>query len=282
PTPAAPTPAAPTPAAPPEPSAATDAIGPIGADTSRLATGGFPGPGDIVLIGATPSATPGPPEPPPRRPVDRVLLQGDSVAIFSALPLGEALGAAGVELDDRTFPGQAITNPDVLGAVEQSGADLSVWYVSMWDVGDPDEVRAHLERFVAVSLDAGADVVFVDRPPVDEALETAERQVPRRIVAELAAADPDRVHFLDATPVWGTEFRLDADADGLPERMVDGVHVCPQGAARWTAWFLDELSARYPDVTPPDPTTWLDGQWLDDPHWAANPGQCDSRSPTGL
>lgn len=266
---------------PPEPSAATGAPEPVGADGSELPAGGFPGPGDIVLAGADPVAA-ADTSAPPARPVRRVLLQGDSVAIFSALPLGEALSATGVELDDRTFPGQTISNPDVLEAVEQSGADLSIWYVSMWDVGDPDELRAHHERFVSASLDAGSDVVFVDRPPVDQSLETAERQAARRIAAEVAAAHPDDVHFLDPTPVWGTELRIDADGDGLPERMVDGVHVCPQGAARWTAWFLEELSVHYPDVTPPDPTAWLDGRWLDDPHWAANPGQCDRRSPTGL
>ncbi len=271
-------PATTVPPPPLEPSAPIDGDESIGADGSGDLR--FPGPGDIVFVDppVDPAvdllgAVAGPVS--SDRPVRRILFQGDSVAIFSALPLGEALAATGVELDDRTFPGQSIANPDVLTAIEFADADLSVWYVSLWDVGDADEIRAHHERFVEISLAAGADVVFVDRPPVDPELETDERQWPRRLAAELALADPTRVHFLDASPVWGTEMVIDADGDGIPERMLDGVHVCPQGSARWTAWFLDELSTRYPSIVPPDPAVWLDGDWLDDPHWAANVGQCD-------
>lgn len=272
-------PAPPRPAPLVEPSAPIGPEVPTGADGTGSAVP-FPGPGDIVFVEPPVdpdddlvAAAAGPM--PSEREIRRILLQGDSIAIFSAMPLGEALAAAGVDFDDRTFPGQTISNPAVLDAVEHSGADLSVWYVSMWDTGDPDEVRAHHERFVAASIAAGADVVFVDRPPVDPELETDERQHPRRLAAELARADPARVHLLDASPVWGGRMVIDADGDGIPERMLDGVHVCPQGSARWTAWFLDELARRYPSLEPPDPSTWLDGSWLDDPHWAANVGQCD-------
>jgi peptidoglycan/LPS O-acetylase OafA/YrhL len=227
----------------------------------------FPG---VALLPNTPAAR----EVASTRPVERVLIQGDSVALFSALPVVEAFANAGIEVENRTFAGQSLANPVVLDVVAQSGADLSIWHLSLWDTGDPADVRRHHERFVEASLAIGADVVFVDRPPVRDDLETAERQLPRQIAAELAEADP-RVHLLDPSTLWGGRVVLDSDGDGLPERFRDEVHVCPQGSARWTAWLLEKLSFRYEAVTPGDPAGWIDAAWLDSPHWAANPGQCD-------
>ena len=209
------------------------------------------------------------------RPVDRVVIQGDSVALFSAMPTVEAFAAAGIAVENRTFPGQSLANPIVVEVIEQSGADLSIWQLSLWDTADPDEVRRDHERFVEASFTIGADVVFVDRPPIREDLETEERQLTRRIAAELAAAHPARVHLLDPSVLWGDAVVLDRDGDGLPERFRDQVHVCPQGSARWTAWLLESLALRYSDVSPGPIEAWIDGDWLDDPNWASNPGECD-------
>jgi hypothetical protein len=212
---------------------------------------------------------------PSTRAVERVLIQGDSVALFASLPMVEAFAMIGIEVENRTFPGQSLANPEVTDVVARSGADLSIWQLSLWDTGDIDEVRRNHERFVEASIAIGADVVFVDRPPVRDDLETEARQGPRLVAAELAAAHPGRVHLLDPAVLWGDRVVLDRDGDGLPERFRDEVHVCPQGSARWTAWLLGALAARYAAVTPGDPAGWIDGTWLDSPHWAANPGQCD-------
>ena len=209
------------------------------------------------------------------RPVDRVVIQGDSVALFSAMPMVEAFAAAGIAVENRTFAGQSLANPIVVEVVGQSGADLSIWQLSLWDTADPDEVRRDHERFVEASFAIGADVVFVDRPPIREDLETEERQLTRRIAAELVAAHPARVHLLDPSVLWGDTVVLDRDGDGLPERFRDQVHVCPQGSARWTAWLLESLALRYSEVSPGPIEAWIDGDWLDDPNWASNPGECD-------
>jgi peptidoglycan/LPS O-acetylase OafA/YrhL len=211
---------------------------------------------------------------PSMRPVERVLIQGDSVALFASLPVVEAFAVAGIEVENRTFPGQSLANAQTLEVVALSGADLSIWQLSLWDTGEIDEMRRYHERFVEASLAVGADVVFVDRPPVREDLETDERQVTRMLAAELAASNPGRVHLLDPAEIWGDQVEFDRDGDGLPERFRDEVHVCPQGSARWTIWLLEMLASRYAQVSPGDPADWLDGAWLDSPHWAANRGQC--------
>jgi hypothetical protein len=108
-----------------------------------------------------------------------------------------------------------------------------------------------------------------------ESLETQERSRLKRIVRELAAAAPDRVTVLDPEPVWGRSVERDRDGDGVPERWADEIHVCPQGAARWTAWLLAELALRYRGVQPADAASWVNGAWLDDPRWQDSPGQCD-------
>jgi peptidoglycan/LPS O-acetylase OafA/YrhL len=211
---------------------------------------------------------------PPRRTVERVLLQGDSVALFAALPAAEAFAAAGVDVVNRTFAGLSLAKPAVADAIATSDADVSVWMLSLWDVGDEETQRQRYREFVDRSFDEGMDVVFVDRPPVLDELETEERLRLRAIVDELAADDP-RITVLDPVTVWGDTVELDRDGDGVPERWRDLVHVCPQGSARWTAWLLDELAARFDGIAPADPSTWINGDWVRHPLWADNPGQCD-------
>jgi peptidoglycan/LPS O-acetylase OafA/YrhL len=241
----------------------------VGEPERRRGLDPFPGVALIPNVASAPRPTAS------TRPVERVLIQGDSVALFASLPMVEAFALAGIEVENRTFPGQSLANPEVLDVVARSGADLSIWQLSLWDTGDIDEVRRHHEQFVEASIAIGADVVFVDRPPVRDDLETEARQGPRLVAGEMAAAHPGRVHLLDPAVLWGDRVVLDRDGDGLPERFRDEVHVCPQGSARWTAWLLATLASLYAAVTPGDPAGWIDGTWLDSPHWAANPGQCD-------
>jgi peptidoglycan/LPS O-acetylase OafA/YrhL len=210
-----------------------------------------------------------------RSTIRTVLIQGDSVAFFSSLPVVEAFAAAGLEAINLTEYGQSLANPSVLEAVATSGAQVSVWQISLWDVGDDAVQRSRYEAFVNASVAAGMDVIFIDQPPVLESLETDERRRIRRIVRDLAAATPERVAVLDPEPVWGRTVDRDRDGDGVPERWADEIHVCPQGAARWTAWLLSELAARYRGIEPATPSEWINGAWLDDPRWKDSLGQCD-------
>jgi peptidoglycan/LPS O-acetylase OafA/YrhL len=210
-----------------------------------------------------------------RSTIRTVLIQGDSVALFSSLPVVEAFAAAGLEAINLTEYGQSLADPSVLEALATSGAQVSVWQISLWDVGDDAVQRSRYQAFVDASVAAGMDVIFIDQPPVLESLETDERLRIRRLVRDLAAATPDRVSVLDPEPVWGRTVDRDRDEDGVPERWADEIHVCPQGSARWTAWLLSELAARYRGIEPADPSEWINGAWLDDPRWQDSLGQCD-------
>ncbi len=46
--------------------------------------------------------------------------------------------------------------------------------------------------------------------------------------------------------------------DGAPDRKPDGVHVCPQGAARFADWFAARLAERYDGLATAAPQ-WLSG-----------------------
>lgn len=74
---------------------------------------------------------------------------------------------------------------------------------------------------------------------------------------------PGRV-FLDATVVWGNTYQR--SRDGVVDRSSDGVHTCPQGAARFTVWLLAELAKLYPGFTPPKAAEWANAGWAADDH----------------
>ena len=56
--------------------------------------------------------------------------------------------------------------------------------------------------------------------------------------------------MLDAAEVWGSTYRR--TRDGKPDRSADGIHTCPQGAARFTSWLLAELADSFPGFIPAD------------------------------
>jgi hypothetical protein len=68
--------------------------------------------------------------------------------------------------------------------------------------------------------------------------------------------------LLDATEVWGDTFQQ--VRDGLPDRSSDGIHTCPQGAARFAAWLVDELAELHPGLAPSEPQEWVDAGWATD------------------
>jgi lysophospholipase L1-like esterase len=87
-------------------------------------------------------------------------------------------------------------------------------------------------------------------------------------VARAVAADSrGRADVLDASEVWGPTYRQ--VRDGLPDRNPDGVHTCPQGAARFAAWLLDELAERFDAITPAPARDWAAGAWAGEDHFRA-------------
>jgi hypothetical protein len=70
--------------------------------------------------------------------------------------------------------------------------------------------------------------------------------------------------------------QFDIDGDGAPDRKPDGVHVCPQGAARFAAWLVDELAVRFDGVAPQPVTAWAAGTWSSDVRYDTPTGACVS------
>jgi hypothetical protein len=79
---------------------------------------------------------------------------------------------------------------------------------------------------------------------------------------------------LDSSGAWGDVFSLDLGDDGAPDRKPDGVHVCPQGAARFAAWLVGELDRLFDGLSPAPPAVWAAGDWVTDPHYDTPVGAC--------
>lgn len=207
----------------------------------------------------------------------RVIMMGDSIAIGEALPLGFALDASGVAFSSMASEGGGgvvgpiaeelwKTLPEQIGSARPSTV---VYQITTYDWGTEDEQRAAYERLADTVAGAGATLVFVTAPPIvpDEFYEPHMDDLERapRVAREVAEASGGEAVLLDASAVWGEAY--EQTRDGEPDRSADGVHTCPQGAARFTQWLLTELAALYPDFTPPEPEAWANVGWSGDEHF---------------
>ncbi|MBB4908622.1 hypothetical protein [Actinophytocola algeriensis] len=113
---------------------------------------------------------------------------------------------------------------------------------------------------------AGADLAFVTMPPIrpDDFYRPHMADLDRAPEVARAVADESsgKATVLDAGAVWGSTYRQ--VADGRTDRSSDGIHTCPQGAARFTHWLLGELAKRYPGFTPAAPRDWANTGWSAD------------------
>ena len=228
------------------------------------------------------SALPGPT-------VTSVLWIGDSVAADEAPAVLAAFAAAGIPGVDGAWAGRRFVESDgVVPAdifppllAEVDGDDLVVVQLSLWDSPFPEDVqRAAFEWFIGLVRPTGAQLLFVTAPPIRPDLVDPgmERQI--GIARDLAAADPTHVRVLDTTPLWGAEVDADMDDDGAPDRKPDLVHVCPQGAARFATWLVDQLASAYAGIVTADPMTWAGGDWAGDERYDTPVGAC-AALPTG-
>lgn len=79
---------------------------------------------------------------------------------------------------------------------------------------------------------------------------------------------------VDTAPAWGTTMAVDIDGDAVPDRKPDGVHVCPQGAARLAMWLLDDLAARVDGISVPPADRWVTGPWTSSERYDTPAGAC--------
>lgn len=207
---------------------------------------------------------------PPPPGLSRVILVGDSVAQGHGLAIGAALGAAGVEFHSMASDGGGtVVGPtaDLLWAelperLRSAKPSTVIYQITSYDWGTEQEQKAAYERLLTTVRGVGAKLVVVTMPPikpddfyaahVDELAHAPK--VARKVVGDDA--------FLDAREVWGESYQR--THEGKVDRSSDGVHTCPQGAARFTVWLLDELAERNPGFTPPQPAKWANIGWAGD------------------
>ena len=223
----------------------------------------------------------------PARPISRVLWLGDSVAADLAPAVTAALAASAIDVVDGTYDGARIVPSDRLDTrailadvLAAHPADLVVVPLSYWDASQPaDVLRSEIRHLVDAVRWYGADIVFVTPPPVRADLADPGMRIEIAVVADLVRTSPAHLTLVDVAALWGPEMHLDLDLDGVPDRKPDGVHICPQGAARFAAWFVDRLRTRYPAVPVAAPAQWLDGTWSTSERYDTPVGACAGLTP---
>lgn len=205
--------------------------------------------------------------------LSRVIFLGDSVAAGQAVPLSVAFDAANVEFHSMaTIGGGSLVGPvsdstweKLPERIAMAKPSTVVYQVTTYDWGTVDEQRAGYQRLVDEAAKAEAKVFFVTMPPIvaDEfyADHMDELQQTTSVAQQVADASNGAAVVLDASAVWGETY--EQERDGKADRSSDGVHTCPQGAARFTAWLLDELARFYPTFTPPASQAWANTGWTD-------------------
>jgi hypothetical protein len=206
-----------------------------------------------------------------------VVFLGDSVAVGEALPLNAALTASNVPFrslaadgggnvvgpfSDRTVP----KLPAQFAAAKPS---VVIYQITTYDWGSEREQRAGYGALLSAATAAGAKLVFVTMPPIkaDDFYRPHLADLSRApgVAGAVAQESSGRAHVVDAGAVWGSTYR--PRRDGKADRSTDGIHTCPQGAARFTVWLLGELAKLYPGFAPANPKTWANTGWATDRHF---------------
>ncbi|WP_460399249.1 SGNH/GDSL hydrolase family protein [Actinophytocola sediminis] len=216
-------------------------------------------------------------EPPAGPGLGPVLLLGDSIAAGEALPLAAAFDASGVEFASVAAEGGGnVVGPFADKNWQQLPAQITaadpavvVYQLTTYDWGTEQEQRAGYERLLTTVTDAGARLVFVTSPPIrpDDFYRPHLAELDRapEVAGAVAAASAGKASLLDADAVWGSTYQR--DRDGRTDRSADGIHTCPQGAARFANWLLTELATLFPDFTPAQPRAWANTGWSADDHF---------------
>ena len=223
-----------------------------------------------------------PPSTVPLPELHRVLWLGDSIAFTTSPGLVAAMGAIGVDVFDGSFPGVGMLNETGPALFEQISSrttsqkpDLVIFEMSTWDepFGE-DAIYLGLTRMRNLSKAVGAHLLLLPVPPLRADQDHDGFPNDTAAAKRLAADDPGDVSFISTTPLWGTTFEYDLDGDHVPERLGDGVHLCPAGSARFAIWLITQLEADYANLSVADPNTWAVGEWTQDQRYDRVDGGC--------
>jgi uncharacterized protein len=224
----------------------------------------------------------------------RVLVLGDSVMFDASLAIVAALSAAGATVDNEPYLGMGLTKTDLYdwrahwpGLLAAARPDLVVVLLGAWDLpggGGPATAavpaawsslyEADVAEAARLLTGAGARVVWIGLPWIRDlasrqqvaALDDAFRTVAGRVAG---------VTFVDgaavlAGPDGGYAEHLPGPG-GRPERVrkLDGVHLCPAGAARLAAAVVAAVRGWW-GLRPVG--GWQAGPWRADGRYSAERG----------
>jgi SGNH domain-containing protein len=207
----------------------------------------------------------------------KVLFLGDSIAAGEALPLAAAFDAGGTDFQSIAADGGGnVVGPfadknwkKLPQQITAARPTVVVYQLTTYDWGGRQEQQAAYDRLLTTVTRAGAKLVFVTAPPIrpDDFYRPHMADLRRapdsaRAVAEKSSG---RASVLDAGAVWGGTYQR--VRDGKVDRSTDGIHTCPQGAARFTRWLLAELAKLFPGFTPAAPRAWANTGWSANDHF---------------
>lgn len=215
-----------------------------------------------------------------QKPGKKVLWVGDSIAGTEAPPLEAALKASGQSFKDASSDGGGTVvegNKMATGMAQTTWKDLKknlasfrpdviAYQTTSYDWGTPAQQRASYEKLAKTAQEAGAELDIVSAPPfkIDDFYKKYEGAITSapKAAGEVAAKSDGKVHFFDATPLWGTE-----RAGKQAQRSQDGIHSCQQGSAAFAKWFTEQLG-KQDGFTPAAPDKWAKGSWTGSKRYA--------------
>jgi hypothetical protein len=206
-----------------------------------------------------------------------VLFLGDSIAAGVALPLAAAFQASGVGFQSIASDGGGnVVGPfsdknweKLPEQITSAKPAVVVYQLTTYDWGSQQEQQAAYSKLQTTVTGAGAKLVFVTAPPIrpDDFYKPHMADLDRApsVARAVAANAPGQASVLDAVTVWGSTYQQ--VKDGKADRSTDGIHTCPQGAARFTHWLLAELAKLFPGFRPASAQTWANTGWSADNHF---------------
>ena len=209
--------------------------------------------------------------------LSKVLFLGDSIAAGEALPLAAAFKAGGAGFQSIAADGGGnVVGPfsdknwkELPQQITSAKPTVVVYQLTTYDWGSRQEQRAAYGKLLTTVTGAGAKLVFVTPPPIrpDDFYKPHMADLNRApdVARTVAAGSSGRASVLDAAAVWGSTYQQ--VKDGKADRSADGIHTCPQGAARFTTWLITELAKLFPGFTPPAPQSWANTGWSADKHF---------------
>ncbi len=200
-----------------------------------------------------------------------VVWLGDSIAVQEAIPLAAAFTASHVRFQSIAEVGggnvvgplSAMNWKTLPAQIAAAGPTVLAYQITTYDWGSRQQQQQAYERLLSTVTKVRAKLVFVTMPPIkpDSFYQPHMAELDRAasMAQTVAAGSGGEAIVLNADAVWGSTYQQ--DRNGTPDRSSDGIHTCPQGAARFTNWLIRALAAVSPGFTPAPAQSWANTGW---------------------